>query len=114
MGCRALLRGDLPDPRIEPGSPALQVDSLPTELQGKLSLLVTISLFSMPVSLLLFYESVRLCHILDAAATWHHHDVGPFLTVTLSTSIPYSDIHVASHGIISFFLMTESYSVGYT
>ena len=26
---------DLPDPEIEPGSPALQVDSLPTELLGK-------------------------------------------------------------------------------
>ena len=29
--------GDLPDPGIEPGSAALQVDSLPTELSGKLS-----------------------------------------------------------------------------
>ena len=27
--------GDLPDPGIEPGSPALQVDSLLTELSGK-------------------------------------------------------------------------------
>ena len=27
---------DLPDPGIEPGSPELQVDSLPTELSGKL------------------------------------------------------------------------------
>ena len=26
--------GDLPDPRIKPGSPALQADSLPTELSG--------------------------------------------------------------------------------
>ena len=26
---------DLPDPGIKPGSPALQVGSLPTELQGK-------------------------------------------------------------------------------
>ena len=26
---------DLPDPGIEPGSPALQVDSLPSELQGR-------------------------------------------------------------------------------
>ena len=26
--------GDLPNPGIEPGSPALQVDYLPTELQG--------------------------------------------------------------------------------
>ena len=30
--------GDLPDPGIEPRSPALQADSLPTELQGRLSL----------------------------------------------------------------------------
>ena len=27
--------GDLPDPGIEPKSPALQVDSLPAEPQGK-------------------------------------------------------------------------------
>ena len=27
--------GDLPNPGIEPGPPALQADSLPTELQGK-------------------------------------------------------------------------------
>ena len=27
--------GDLPDPEIEPGSPAWQTDSLPTELRGK-------------------------------------------------------------------------------
>ena len=29
--------GDLPDPGIEPGAPALQADSLPTELQGKIN-----------------------------------------------------------------------------
>ena len=28
--------GDLPNPGIEPGSPALQTDSLPTEVSGKL------------------------------------------------------------------------------
>ena len=27
--------GDLPDPRIEPGSPALQADALPSEPPGK-------------------------------------------------------------------------------
>ena len=32
--------GDLPDPEIEAGSPALQADSLPTELQGKALLLI--------------------------------------------------------------------------
>ena len=32
VGSLLLLQGDLPDPGIEPGSPALQADSLPTEL----------------------------------------------------------------------------------
>ena len=32
----SLLQGNLPDPGIELGSPALQVDSLPAELPGKL------------------------------------------------------------------------------
>ena len=39
MGCHFLLQGNLPDPRIEyasPVSPALQIDSLPTEPLGKL------------------------------------------------------------------------------
>ena len=35
VGCHPLLQGDLPNPRIEPRSPALQEDSLPTEPQGK-------------------------------------------------------------------------------
>ena len=33
--------GDLPDPGIEPGSPALQVDALPSEPPGKLLLIVS-------------------------------------------------------------------------
>ena len=32
--------GDLPDPGIKPGSPALQADSLPAELCGKPKILV--------------------------------------------------------------------------
>ena len=35
--------GDLPNPGIEPGSPALQADSLLTELQGKPCLLLFIA-----------------------------------------------------------------------
>ena len=34
--------GGLPNPRIEPGSPALQADSLPTELRGKPILYVVV------------------------------------------------------------------------
>ena len=35
VGCYALPPGKLPDPGIEPKSPALQADSLPTEPPGK-------------------------------------------------------------------------------
>ena len=35
VGCHSLLQGNLPNPGTEPGSPVLQVDSLPTELRGK-------------------------------------------------------------------------------
>ena len=35
VGCHALLQGDLPNPGIEPRSPALQADSLPSEPPGK-------------------------------------------------------------------------------
>ena len=47
---------DLPDPGIELGSPALQVDSLPTELPGKLPLGAIGDLISFPSDLFsLFY-----------------------------------------------------------
>ena len=32
--------GDLPDPGIEPGSPALQADSLPTKLSGNICIYI--------------------------------------------------------------------------
>ena len=35
MGSHSLSPENLPDPGIEPGSPALQADSLPSELPGK-------------------------------------------------------------------------------
>ena len=35
VGKPFLSPGDLPNPGIEPGSPALQTDSLPAELPGK-------------------------------------------------------------------------------
>ena len=41
VGRLSLLQGNLPDPGIELGSSAIQVDSLPADLPGKLHLLVT-------------------------------------------------------------------------
>ena len=35
MGCHFRLLGNLPDPGMEPGSPALQADALPSEPPGK-------------------------------------------------------------------------------
>ena len=35
MSCHFLVQGNLPDPVIEPGSPALQADALPSEPPGK-------------------------------------------------------------------------------
>ena len=46
MGSLSLLQGNLPTPGIEPGSPALQVDSLPSEPPGKPS--ASLALMSFP------------------------------------------------------------------
>jgi len=35
VGCHFLLQGNLPDPGIEPRSPALQADALPSEPPGR-------------------------------------------------------------------------------
>ena len=40
--------GDLPDPGIEPGFPALQADTLPSEPPGKPSTLQTLNLMKRP------------------------------------------------------------------
>ena len=37
--------GDLPDPGIEPGSPALQAGSLPVELQGKIYIYMCVCMY---------------------------------------------------------------------
>ena len=41
VGCPFPSPGELPDPGIEPRSPTLQADSLPSELQGKPVLVLT-------------------------------------------------------------------------
>ena len=42
--------GDLPDPGIEPGSPALQADSLPSEPPGKLQRTRLLLIYTLPHS----------------------------------------------------------------
>ena len=50
LGSLSLFQGNLPDPEIEPGSPALQAESLPAELPGKpvLSVYSISALLTMP------------------------------------------------------------------
>ena len=43
--------GDLLDPRIEPQSPALQADALPSEPPGKMTCIVSLRHFFFPVSI---------------------------------------------------------------
>ena len=53
--------GDLPDPGIEPTSPTLQADSLPSEPPGKPSVYDWLCLMFL-LLLLLFLCSERRCH----------------------------------------------------
>ena len=46
--------GDLPDPGIKPGSPALQADALPSEPPGKPTCMTVFSLSLMSLSLIFF------------------------------------------------------------
>ena len=49
--------GDLPDPGIEPGSPVLQVNSLPTEPTGKPNRLLNfVKYFSVSVEMIIFFS----------------------------------------------------------
>ena len=54
--------GDLPDPGIEPGSPALQGDALPSEPPGKSNILILIKniLFTSNIILLRIYKHLYL------------------------------------------------------
>ena len=53
--------GDLPDPGIEPGSPALQADALPSEPPGKPQLCMSAVIFSLLTVSLYFVAQGDIC-----------------------------------------------------
>ena len=55
--------GDLPDPGIEPGSPALQADSLLTELWGKPHTMISICFISMLLFLRIVWHFLKYLEI---------------------------------------------------
>ena len=69
--------GDLPNPGIEPGSPVLQVDSLPTELSGNAMALIShfctqgsVCLDGSPSKCIhIFAVRLRLCHHLSRTSS---------------------------------------------
>ena len=72
---------------------------------SNLPLLVTISLFSMSVSLFLFCNFICVI-FLDFMYKWHHI-IFVFLCLNTLSMIISRSIHVAINGIISFFFMAE-------
>ena len=56
---------DLPDPGIKPGSPALQADSLPTELQGSHEMTVWSTFSPFKLESLREMISIQLLSILN-------------------------------------------------
>ena len=59
VGSLSLLQGNLPDPGIEPRSPALQADSLPAEPQGKPFTLVIDPFTSLTLKVRHLYPNFR-------------------------------------------------------
>ena len=79
VGNRCLLQGNLPNPGIKPRSPALQVDSLPAEPLGK---------------------------PLDSTDK-QYYMIFIFVWLTSFSMIISRPVHVATNGILSFFLMAN-------
>ena len=79
--------GDLPDPGIEPGSPALQADSLPAELTGKPRFIHS--------SVYILYIAVYICQSFSSSHSW------AFLN-SVSSSSELSNVRGALWGLLNF------------
>ena len=69
--------------------------------------LATVSLFSMSMTLFLFYSLILLCYSLDSTCMWYHM-VFVFVFLTSFSKIISRSICVTAGGIISFFLWLSS------
>ena len=83
------LPGDLPNPGIEPASPALQADSLLTDPWGK-QLLICISLMTNEVELMLAIQMSSFTKYLFISFSFLSSHP-PFLPLSIPTSLPSTD-----------------------
>ena len=81
--------GDLPDPGIQPGSPALWADSLPPESPGKLVFGVIYLFINLPpytfLYRLFFNNNKKLLLKKIPSQTYTHTDLNPNDTITTKT-----------------------------
>ena len=80
--------GDLPNPGIEPRSPALQADSLLSQTPGKHQCIVDIAIITS--SVILFESAVAMCDVIDV-------HIGPFCSCCCSLDLANAVLGV-SHG----------------
>ena len=88
--------GDLPDPGIEPRSPALQADSLPSELPGEPC---TSTLFMCLVA----QSCLTLCHPMDCSPPGSY---GPW-------DSPGKNTGVGSHSLLQGIFLTQELNQGF-
>ena len=102
--------GDLPNPGIEPRSPTLQADSLPSEPPGKLIFLIRYQLISNSVQFTSVTQScLTLCDPMNCSTSGfpiHHQLPGPVQTHVH----PVSDDIQPSHPLSSLYLPALSLS----
>ena len=81
--------GDLPNPGIEPRSPALQADSLLSQPPGKHQCIVDIAIIT---SVILFESAVAMCDVIDV-------HIGPFCSCCCSLDLANAVLGVSHDGI---------------
>ena len=78
---------DLPNPGIQPGSPASQADSLPAELPGKPQVYVHICLFVIYKYFRYFLSHVSKCMLKQILILWIFAQRSPF-SLSVSPGVP--------------------------
>ena len=97
VGCHALLQGNLSNPGIQPRSPALQADSLPTEPPGKPEVILITVYFKLIITYILMYSKVLYFYSLPTIC----------FDVTIYIFLSYVSLYYFSY---SFFFLLLSFS----
>ena len=92
-GLPFLSPGDLPDPEIKPGSPALQADALQSQPPGKPRLLLTTLVLSDSMGLIFLDSTCKICGMCLSVSSLLHSNIMSF-----------TFIHIITNCRLSFFI----------